>query len=125
MDSSSLMPVIVVMTNICSWIDGMTTPRIRPPKPTPILVQASLARLGKRLVRARKLRELTQEDLAHLSDVSLSTLRALEAGADGVALGNFLKVLQGLNLLDQVEDWLDPRRDPETVNFVERRLGGG
>lgn len=84
-------------------------------------MQASLDRL----VRARKLRELTQEDLAHLSDVSLSMLRALEAGADGVALGNFLKVLQGFNLLDQVEDWLDPRRDPETVNFVERRLGVG
>lgn len=103
----------------------MDTPRSRTPKPTPVLVQASLDRLGRRLARARKLRELTQEDLAHLSDVSLSTLRSLEAGADGVALGNFLKVLQGLNLLEQVEDWLDPRRDPETVNFVERRLGSG
>jgi transcriptional regulator with XRE-family HTH domain len=102
----------------------MTNFSLRLRKPTPVLVQASLDRLGRRLARARKLREMTQEDLAHLSDVSLSTLRSLEAGADGVALGNLLKVLQGLNLLDQVEDWLDPQRDPETVNFVERRLGG-
>ncbi len=99
-----------------------TWPR-RPPKHTPVLVQASLERLGKRLVLARKLREMTQEQLAHLSDVSLSTLRSLEDGADGVAIGNFLKVLQGLNLLDQADELLDPVRDPETVAFAERRVG--
>ncbi|WP_439687101.1 helix-turn-helix domain-containing protein [Cupriavidus oxalaticus] len=68
---------------------------------------------------------MTQEQLANLSDVSLSTLRALEDGADGVAIGNFLKVLQGLNLLSQVDELLDPRRDPETVAFAERHTSGG
>jgi transcriptional regulator with XRE-family HTH domain len=68
---------------------------------------------------------MTQEELAHLSDVSLTTLRALENGADGVALGNLLKVLQGLGLMEQLEDLLDPRRDPEVLPFAQRRIGVG
>lgn len=82
-----------------------------------------MERLGQRLTLARKLRDMTQEQLAHLSDVSPSTLRSLEDGADGVGMGNFLKVLQGLNLLDQVDELLDPRRDPETVAFAKRQIG--
>ena len=66
---------------------------------------------------------MTQEQLAALSDVSLSTLRALEDGSDGVSIGNFLKVLQGLQLLEQVEGLLDARLDPEAVNFAERQVG--
>lgn len=102
----------------------MPTPPRRPPKHTPVLVKASLERLGQRVILARKIREMTQEQLAILSDVSLSTVRSLEDGADGVAVGNLLKVLQGLNLLDQVEELLDPRHDPETVAFAQRRTGG-
>jgi len=101
----------------------LSSPR-RPPKHTPVLVKASLQRLGQRLIFARKLRDMTQEQLAHLSDVSLSTLRSLEDGADGVALGNCLKVMQGLNLLDQIDELLDPRRDPETASFAQRQIGG-
>lgn len=96
----------------------------RQPKHTPVLVKAAMARLGQRLILARKLRDMTQEQLAHLSDVSLSTLRSLEDGADGVAIGNCLKVMQGLNLLDQIDELLDPRRDPETAGFAQRTLGG-
>ncbi len=91
-------------------------------KHTPVLIKASLERLGQRLTTARKLRQMNQEELAHLSDVSLSTLRALEDGADGVALGNVLKVLQGLNLMGQLEDLLDPSRDPEAVAFAVRKV---
>lgn len=102
----------------------MPTPPRRPPKHTPVLVKSSLQRLGQRLTLARKIREMTQEQLAILSDVSLSTVRSLEDGADGVAVGNLLKVLQGLNLLGQIEELLDPRHDPETVAFAQRRAGG-
>lgn len=98
-------------------------PPRRSPKHTPVLVKGSLERLGKRLVLARKLREMTQEQLASLSDVSPSTLRSLEEGADGVSIGNLLKVLQGLHLLGQLDDLLDPRRDPEAVSFAERQVG--
>lgn len=96
----------------------------RPKKHTPVLVSAAMGRLGQRLTMARKLRQMTQEELAHLSDVSLSTLRSLEDGADGVSMGNFLKVLQGLTLQEQLEELLDPVRDPEAVNFALRKVGG-
>ncbi|WP_420992389.1 helix-turn-helix domain-containing protein [Cupriavidus sp. 30B13] len=89
-----------------------------------MLVKASLESLGQRLILARKLREMTQEQLASLSDVSPSTLRSLEEGADGVSIGNVLKILQGLHLLAQFDELLDPRRDPEVTHFAERQLGG-
>lgn len=99
-------------------------PPRRPPKHTPVLVKSALQRMGTRLTIARKLREMTQEELATLSDVSPSTLRSLEEGADGVSIGNFLKVMQGLDLLEQIDDLLDARRDPETAPFAQRHLGG-
>lgn len=99
-----------------------STPPRRPPKHTPVLVKASLERLGQRLVVARKLREMTQEQLANLSDVSPSTLRSLEEGADGVSIGNLLKVLQGLNLLGQIDEVLNPHHDPEATHFAMRQI---
>jgi DNA-binding XRE family transcriptional regulator len=103
--------------------DMPSSPPRRPPKHTPVLVKGALERLGARLVFARKLREMTQEQLAALSDVSPSTLRSLEEGADGVSIGNFLKVMQGLQLLEQMEGLLDAKQDPEAVGFAERQLG--
>lgn len=97
-------------------------PPRRPPKHTPVLVKAALERLGKRLILARKLREMTQEQLATLSDVSPSTLRSLEEGADGVSIGNLLKVLQGLQLLGQVDEVLNPHHDPEAAHFAARQI---
>ena len=85
------------------------------PKPVPVLVQASLGRLGARLVKARKARELTQEELARISDVGVSTVRTLETLGSGVSLCNLLKVLRGLGLMDQIEQLLDPAKDPEML----------
>lgn len=93
-------------------------------KPVPVLVGASLSALGGRLAQARKSREMTQEDLANVSDVGVSTVRSLEAGADGVSVGNLVKVLRGLGLLEQMDLLLDPARDPEVVNYALRKLGG-
>ena len=92
-------------------------------RPVPVVVGSALERLGVRVTMARKLRGLTQEDLGHLADVSTSTVRSLEDGAEGVAIGNLFKVLQALGLLDQVEKLLDPRDDPETLAYAERKLG--
>ncbi|EJL78828.1 NADH:flavin oxidoreductase [Polaromonas sp. CF318] len=99
------------------------TPPSQPAKPTPVLIQAALQRLGKRLGTARKARQLTQEDLAHQSDVGTSTVRAIEAGMDGVSMGNFLKVMRGLQLLEEAEQLLDPKRDPEMVTYALKRMG--
>lgn len=91
-------------------------------RPIPVVVGGALERLGVRLTMARKLRGLTQEALGQLADVSTSTIRSLEDGAEGVAMGNLLKVLQALGLLSQVEQLLDPRDDPETLAYAERKL---
>jgi transcriptional regulator with XRE-family HTH domain len=90
--------------------------------PVPVVVGSALERLGLRVTMARKLRGLTQEELGHLADVSTSTVRSMEGGAEGVAMGNFFKVLQALGLLSQVEKLLDPREDPETLAYAERKL---
>jgi transcriptional regulator with XRE-family HTH domain len=91
-------------------------------RPVPVVVGGALERLGVRVTLARKLRGLTQEELGHLADVSTSTVRSLEGGADGVAMGNLLKVLQALGLMGQIEKLLDPSDDPETVAYAERQL---
>lgn len=99
-----------------------SSPRSHKARPVPVLVGSALQRLGTRVTLARKLRGLTQEELGHLADVSTSTVRSLEDGADGIALGNFLKVLLALGLLGQAEKLLDPRDDPETLAYAERKL---
>ncbi len=91
-------------------------------RPVPLVVGGALKRLGVRVLMARKLRGLTQEELGHLADVSTSTVRSLEDGAEGVAIGNLLKVVQALGLLCQIEKLLDPREDPETLAYAERQL---
>lgn len=98
-------------------------PLRRPRKHTPVLVETALKRLGTRLLIARKLREMTQEDLAHFSDVSISTVRSVEDGADGVSIGNVLKIFEGLDLLEQAESLLDPQRDPQAVIYATRKIG--
>jgi transcriptional regulator with XRE-family HTH domain len=99
-----------------------SSPRSHKARPVPVLVGSALQRLGTRVTLARKLRGLTQEELGHLADVSTSTVRSLEDGADGFAMGNFLKVLLALGLLSQAEKLLDPSDDPETLAYAERKL---
>lgn len=103
-------------------IRSSPSPRRSRARPVPVVVGGALERLGVRVTMARKLRGLTQEELGHLADVSTSTVRSLEGGAEGVAMGNLLKVLQALGLLGQVEKLLDPRDDPETLAYAERSL---
>jgi DNA-binding XRE family transcriptional regulator len=109
---------------------ALKTPKIRgmdqaprsKQRPVPIVVAGVLQHLGRRVTLARKLRGWTQQDLGQLADVSTSTVRAIEKGADGVGLGHFIKVLQALGLHDQLDHLLDPRLDPETVAYAERTL---
>lgn len=84
--------------------------------PTPIRVQRALQSLGERITTARHARELTQADLARLADVGISTVASIEAGHPGVSMGNFVKVLRGLDVLEQVDNWLDPRQDQAVID---------
>lgn len=99
-----------------------SSPRSSKVRPVPVVVGSALERLGVRVTMARKLRDLTQEELGHLADVSTSTVRSLEDGAEGVGMGNFFKVLEALGLLGQIEKLLDPHEDPETLAYAQRKL---
>lgn len=80
--------------------------------------------LGHRVRLARKFRCMTQAELSQQAGVGISTLACIESGDAGVALQNFLKVIQALGLLSQVDELLNPQRDPEAAAFAERALKG-
>ena len=91
-------------------------------KPVPVALTATLIDLGQRFAQTRRARELTQEDLANLADVSRSTIKALEGGHHGVSLGNTLKVFKALGLLEQIDQLLDPTHDKEMIQYAQRKL---
>jgi transcriptional regulator with XRE-family HTH domain len=89
--------------------------------------------LAEDLVTWRKLRGLTQAQLADRAGISRDTLSRLESGVGGVGLETLLRVLRGLGLLDTLTEALDPHRsdvgrmrsDEELPQRVRpRRLGG-
>ena len=88
----------------------------------PPWVLRTLADLGKRCKIARKARGLTQEQLARLADVGTSTVYGVEGGNDGISIGNVMKILHALDRLEQVNDLLDPARDPLVTEFAVRKL---
>ncbi|HTE62243.1 MAG TPA: helix-turn-helix transcriptional regulator [Solirubrobacteraceae bacterium] len=82
----------------------------------------------------RKLRGLTQAQLADRSGVSRETLIRLEHGDGGVKIENLLRVLRALGVLDGLGRALDPyesdvgrlRADEQLPQRVRpRRLTGG
>jgi transcriptional regulator with XRE-family HTH domain len=64
--------------------------------------------VGEDIVTWRKLRGLTQAQLADRSDVSRGTLHRLEKGDGGVSTENLLRVLRGLGILDNLSEAIDP-----------------
>lgn len=56
----------------------------------------------------RKLRGLTQAQVAERAGVGRMTVHRLEAGDPGVSLETFLRVLRAVGALDQVAGSLDP-----------------
>jgi transcriptional regulator with XRE-family HTH domain len=99
---------------------------------TPAAVGRALADTSRNLGAWRKLRGLTQAQLADRAGVSRSTLRRLEGGDGGVTLENTLRVLRALGILDDFPRALDPyesdvgrlRSDERLPRRVDpRRLG--
>jgi transcriptional regulator with XRE-family HTH domain len=98
----------------------------------PAAVRRALADASRDLGAWRKLRGLTQAQLADRAGVSRSTLRRLEGGDGGVTLENTLRVLRALGILDDFSRALDPyesdvgrlRSDERLPRRVDpRRLG--
>jgi transcriptional regulator with XRE-family HTH domain len=98
----------------------------------PPSIVRSMRELADDLVTWRKLRGLTQAQLADRAGISRDTLTRLEGGKSGVGLESFLRVLRALGLLEIVGEAFDPHRsdvgrmraDEELPRRVRpRRLG--
>jgi transcriptional regulator with XRE-family HTH domain len=99
----------------------------------PPAIVRSLREVGNDLAAWRKLRGLTQVQLADRSGVHRDTIGRLERGDGGVSLENVLRVLRGLGVLDTLTRSLDPyesdigrlRSDEQLPQRVRpRRLSG-
>ena len=78
-----------------------------PRKPSPA-VQRALRGIVEDIVVWRKLRGLTQVQLADRAGISVNTLRRLEGGDGGVTFENVLRILRSLGTLDNLARALDP-----------------
>jgi transcriptional regulator with XRE-family HTH domain len=84
---------------------------MNPAKNIPFPVAEALPKLGEMIRTARIRRRKKAADFAHRLDVSLPTLRKLEAGDPGVSLGKFVTALWLLDLLPMMMEALDPAAD--------------
>jgi transcriptional regulator with XRE-family HTH domain len=78
------------------------------PKPIPNAVQRALRTGADDLTTWRKLRGLTQAQLADRAGVSRDTLVRLERGDGGVSTEKLLRVMRALGILDGFARALDP-----------------
>lgn len=77
-------------------------------RPAPPPVRRALREVADDVLVWRKLRGLTQVQLADRAGVSANTVRRLEDGDGGIALGNVLRILRALGILENVPRALDP-----------------
>jgi transcriptional regulator with XRE-family HTH domain len=79
-----------------------------PASPTPIPVRRVLRDIGGHVQAWRKLRGLTQNQLADRAGVDRKSLMRVERGDGGVSLEIVLRVLHGLGVLDGLPAAVDP-----------------
>lgn len=77
-------------------------------RPPPLQVKRALTMVGSSLEAWRKLRGLTQAQLASRAGLNRDTIVRLEKGEGGVSLENLLLVLRALGLQDLLPQALDP-----------------
>lgn len=78
------------------------------PRRTPPAVRRAGRRLAEDLVTWRKLKGLTQAQLADRAGIGVATLARLEKGEGGASVENLLRVLRGLGVMDTLLTALDP-----------------
>lgn len=76
--------------------------------PLPPPLKRALRTLADDVATWRKLRGLTQAQIADRSGVSVNTINRLEGGDGGVSTENLLRVLRGLGILESLTRALDP-----------------
>jgi transcriptional regulator with XRE-family HTH domain len=77
-------------------------------KPVPPAIRRANRQIAEDVSAWRRLRGLTQAQLADRSGVGRATLARLEGGEGGIGLENLLRVLRALGVLDTVIRALDP-----------------
>lgn len=85
-------------------------------------VERALHRLGQDISTARRMRRLSQEDLAERIGTSLSTVRRMEDGYPGTALHTFLRALQVLGRLEAVVKVMAMENDVLGMELVREQL---
>lgn len=75
---------------------------------TPPPVARALRELADHTLTWRKLRGLTQSQLADRAGIDRKTVQRLERGDAGVSIGNLLRVLHALGVLDPLAAAVDP-----------------
>ncbi|HEX6152433.1 MAG TPA: helix-turn-helix transcriptional regulator [Solirubrobacterales bacterium] len=88
----------------------------------PPQLSRSLRSLAEDIATWRKLRGLTQAQLADRSDVARTTVNRLENGDGGVSTENLLRVLRGLGILDSLSRAVDPYESDVGRLRSEQRL---
>ncbi len=85
-------------------------------------VERALRRLGQDISIARRMRRLSQEDLAQRIGTSLSTVRRMEDGYPGTALHTFLRALQVLGRLETMVEVMAMENDTLGMELVREQL---
>lgn len=85
-------------------------------------VERALRRFGQDISTARRIRRLSQEDLAQRIGTSLSTVRRMEDGYPGTALHTFLRALQVLGCLEAMVDVMAMENDTLGMELVREQL---
>ena len=85
-------------------------------------VARALRRLGQNISAARRMRRLSQEDLAQRIGTSLSTVRRMEDGYAGTALHTFLRALHVLGRLDDLAQAMTLENDALGMELVREQL---
>ena len=85
-------------------------------------VARALRRLGQDISTARRMRRLSQEDLAQRIGTSLSTVRRMEDGYPGTALHTFLRALHVLGRLDDLSSAMTLEKDALGMELVREQL---
>lgn len=75
---------------------------------TPPAVKRAARGLADNIVAWRKLRGLTQAQLADRAGIARATLARFEQGEGGISLDSLLRVLRALGILENLDRALDP-----------------